>query len=322
MVYLQMTIAAAILVCYVGVQSFRANNLMSHRHGIIQKQPLTTAESYGRISSHQRASTVLYGRAKAAIIKSQPNIFNKFRTEIVALLHAPLKRKIIFMVHPLLALLSFYLVIKVLPTVIAAMKTIGSKTAAVSKILTEPTDATKKVTKVPNLSASLARGKSEDTSFNRKSSDVTRDDVEEEINKLSSEASIAQARREIELKLAAIVETEKRAKLKRGALMNKPQQTFVSVQGSGLDTDVDDFVIETDFAGEYTAPARVPIAAENEKEVTKQQTILDSFGNVLLQKPPKVVADATSATMLAVVVGSPLLQPFVNFFNQHVHFIK
>ena len=333
MVFLQMIFVAAILVCYVKVQSFRANNLMPLRHGIIQKQSITFPDSYSKINSHQRASTVLYARAvKAVIVKSQPNIFSKFRTEIVTLFFAPLKRKIIFMVHPLLALLSFYLVIKFLPTVIATMKTVGSKTAEVSKIFSTPVvtdqkktvEATKKVTKVPTLSASLAMGKSEDvatTAFIRNSIDDTRDDMVEESSKMTSDASIAQARREIELKLAAIVETEERLKLMKGVPVNQVQQTFVSLQGSGLDTDVDDFVIETDFAGENPTPVRVLVAAEKPKEVIKQQTIMDLSG-ALLQKPPKVVADATSATMFAIVVGSPLFQPIVNFFHQHVHLIK
>jgi hypothetical protein len=337
MVYLQIIFVATILVCYVEVHSFRANNLVSLRHGIIQKEPLTVADSYSRINSHQRASTVLFGfgfgRAKAEVIKPQPNIFYKFRNEIVALFYAPLKRKMIFMVHPLLALISFYLVIKFLPTVIATMKTVGSKTATVSKIFSTPVttdqkktvDATKRVTKVPTLSASLAMGKSDDvatTSFARNSIDDTRNDIEEETSKMSSDASIAQARRDIELKLAAIVETEERAKLMKGVQVSPVQQTFVSLQGSGLDTDVDDFVIETDFAGDNSAPARVLIAQEKAREVVKQQTILDNLGDALLQKPPKVVADATSATMFAIVVGSPLFQPIVNFFHQHVHLIK
>ena len=345
--------AAVVMICCVNVHSFRAVSFISVRQVTAQKLPGTISDSYSRINPHERPSTVLYGQraVKANLIKSRKGVnpktatsfFSKFREEFLILLYAPLKRKIIFMVHPLLALLSVYLFFKFLPTLISSAKIFGSRTAAASKIFTAPVttenkktgDSTsiKKIVKAPTLTASLAMAKSEDVAVvSRNIVDETRIDaridIVEETSKMASDASIAQARREIELKLAAIVETEERIKLMRG--VNQVQPILLAAQGIVAEAVVVAAPIEMSIApieisivAETTnIPVTVLIAAEEEKEVVKQQSVLEISKNALMAQQPKMMADATAATFFAIAVGSPIFQPVMNFFHQHVHLIK
>ena len=309
----------AIILIYGSVHGFTfqkgSSQFLGLRQSSLQSKHVllaTTAKQTANAALHPKVASISVG----SIGRSISTLAKDMKYSMDLFMRSTLEKKIVVVAYPLTVVLLYLFFTSTFATV-QSQKLFCSFTNFVKSFR-------KKDANVSTLSASLAMGKSEDvatTAFIRNSIDDTRDNMVEESSKMTSNASIAQARREIELKLAAIVETEERLKLMKGVPANQVQQTFVSLQGSGLDTDVDDFVIETDFAGENPTPVRVLVAAEKPKEVIKQQTIMDLSG-ALLQKPPKVVADATSATMFAIVVGSPLFQPIVNFFHQHVHLIK
>ena len=160
----------AIIICVSSVLCFTRDNVLSNRRSLTRKLPEAVTNCYVGINPHQRAaSTVLYGQSavQSGIIGTQrPNaildsafavsvisflkktmsnlkginmknaevVLKTFREEmsreVSILCYAPLRRKIIFIVHPLLAFLAFFVLSKLLPIMMTTMKKAGNDFSA------------------------------------------------------------------------------------------------------------------------------------------------------------------------------------------------
>lgn len=305
----------AIMVICGSVDGFTYQKGSSVTLGLREKsllaQPILRATSGKEIALHPKVASMSIG----SIGRSIATLNLDMKQSMDMFMRLTLKKKIVVVVCPL-TIVFLYLFFTSTFATLQSRKLFRSFSSFMKSFR-------KKDASVSNLSASLAMKKSGDvatTTLIRKSTDVTRDDVEEKTSKLSSEASITRARREIELKLIAIAETEKRAKLKGGAQMNQSQQTLPAAQSIKTDVRVLAMPIQSDLISEIVAPVLALIAVKEEKKVVNEETILDISNSALLVgQQQKFIADATLATFFAIAVASPLFQPVLNFINQHVH---
>ena len=321
----------AIILIYGSVHGFTfqkgSSQFLGLRQSSLQSKHVllaTTAKQTANAALHPKVASISVG----SIGRSISTLAKDMKYSMDLFMRSTLEKKIVVVAYPLTVVLLYLFFTSTFATV-QSQKLFCSFTNFVKSFR-------KKDTNVSTLSASLAMGKSEDvatTAFIRNSIDDTCDDMVEESSKMTSDASIAQARREIELKLAAIVETEERLKLMKGVPVNQIQQTLFAAQSIEADAavisipiqlnPVISIPIQLNPVKKNPAPVVVLIAAEEEKEVIKQQTIMDiSSSALLVVQKPTMVADATVATFFAIAVGSPIFQPMMNFFHQHVHLIK
>ena len=311
----------AIILIYGSVHGFTfqkgSSQFLGLRQSSLQSKHVllaTTAKQTANAALHPKVASISVG----SIGRSISTLAKDMKYSMDLFMRSTLEKKIVVVAYPLTVVLLYLFFTSTFATV-QSQKLFCSFTNFVKSFR-------KKDANVSTLSASLAMGKSEDvatTAFIRNSIDDTRDDMVEESSKMTSDASIAQARREVELKLAAIVETEERLKLMKGVPVNQIQQTLFAAQSIEADAAVISIPIQLNPVKKNPAPVVVLIAAEEEKEVIKQQTIMDiSSSALLVVQKPTMVADATVATFFAIAVGSPIFQPMMNFFHQHVHLIK
>ena len=311
----------AIILIYGSVHGFTfqkgSSQFLGLRQSSLQSKHVllaTTAKQTANAALHPKVASISVG----SIGRSISTLAKDMKYSMDLFMRSTLEKKIVVVAYPLTVVLLYLFFTSTFATV-QSQKLFCSFTNFVKSFR-------KKDANVSTLSASLAMGKSEDvatTAFIRNSIDDTRDDMVEESSKITSDASIAQARREVELKLAAIVETEERLKLMKGVPVNQIQQTLFAAQSIEADAAVISIPIQLNPVKKSPAPVVVLIAAEEEKEVIKQQTIMDlSSSALLVVQKPTMVADATVATFFAIAVGSPIFQPMMNFFHQHVHLIK
>jgi hypothetical protein len=311
---------ATILICG-SVHGFKYQKGSSQFLGLRQSSLLsqhillaTTAEQTAIAAFNPKVASISIG----SIGRSIATLAKEMKCSMDLFMRSTLEKKIVVVAYPLTVVLLYLFFTSTFATV-QSRKLFCSVNKFVKSFR-------KKDANSSTLSASLAMGKSEDvaaTTFIQNSINDTRNDILEETSKMSSDASIAQARRDIELKLAAIVENEEKMKLMKEIQVSQLQQTLVAAQSIEADAVVFAMPIQTNPVMETAAPALVLIAAEKEIEVIKQQTIMDISNSALqVVRKPMMGADATAATFFAIAIASPVFQPMMNFFHQHAHLIK
>jgi hypothetical protein len=328
------TLCLAIILTCGSVHGFRFQSSSSQFLELRQKSllsqhilPATTATQTAIAAFNPKVASISIG----SLGRSIAILAKKMKCSMGLFMRSTLEKKIVVVAYPLTVVLLYLFFTSTVATV-QSRKLFCSFSNFLKSYR-------KKDSNISALSASLAMGKSEDvaaTTLIQNSIDDTRDDIveetskmssdddiAEETSKMSSDASIAQARRDVELKLAAIVENEEKMKLMKEMQVSQVQQTLVAAQSIEAVAVVFATPIKSNPVMETAAPALVLIAAENEKEVVKKQTIMDISDSALqVVRKPMIGADAAAATFFAIAIGSPVFQPMMNFFHDHVHLIK
>ena len=264
-----------------------------------------STESLKSILSSQSLSAV--GREIKGAMGSflQSPVVTDMKRLIGIFLQLPFDKKLVIVAYPLTAILLYLFVSS--NFVAIQYKRVSSWSSIFFKSFGKANQ------NVPNLSASLAMGKTEGEIIAQKDNmESSRVRMSEKSARAITDAATVQAKKDIETRLAFIVESEEKAKLRKVAVEIEQIEAAVatSVAAAAVVAVTVSIVAAAAVMSPAAEEAKEKMIAEIKEDVIAIQNPLFEIPTNVIMNPSftKNQEDAAVAMLFILVLGSPLLQ--------------
>lgn len=270
--------------------------------GTEMKRSVSSLKSFLSIQSLTAVGTEIK-RSTGSLLQTPVAV--EVKRSIRVFLQLPSEKKLVIVAYPLTAILLYLIVSS--NFIAVQYKRVSSWSSIFFKSLGKANQ------NVPNLSASLAMGKTEGEMIAKKGSmESSRMQMSEKSTRAIADAATVQAKKNIEARLAFIVESEEKAKLLK--VSSEIEQIDVAAATSAVVVAVTEPIVAVAaIVSPVADEVKEKLIAEIKEDVIaiqKTQMTLFEIPSTSLMSPSlsKNQEDAAVAMLFILVVGSPLLQ--------------
>ena len=292
---------ASLIAVPANLKTFFASNSLS-TVGTEMKRSVGSLKSFLSIQSLTAVGTEIK-RSTGSFLQTPVAV--EVKRFIGVFLQLPSEKKLVIVAYPLTAILLYLIVSS--NFIAVQYKRVSSWSSIFFKSFGKANQ------NVPNLSASLAMGKTEGEMIAKKDSrESSRVQMSEKSARAISDAATVQAKKDIEARLAFIIESEEKAKLLKVA--SEIEQIDVAIATSVVVAAVTEpMVAAAAVVSPVADEVKGKLIAEIKEDVTAiqktQKTLFDIPSSSLISPSlSKNQADAAVAMLFILAVGSPLLQ--------------